>query len=126
MTTLVLVDSSGTNNPPPDLVIITEGATLDLDALGVAYTNVNVRAEVDGAVGSVTFALTGATANSQTESVGPYYLFGDATATRRRYAEHRRPHPGGHPVGERRGRRRGGDQPHGQLHRYVHTVGSNA
>lgn len=76
---LVLVDSSGTNNPPPDLVTIVNDMVIDLDGLGVASSNLNIRAEVDGSVGSVTFALTQATVRNQTESVAPYYLFGDTS-----------------------------------------------
>ena len=77
VTRFVLVDASSTN-VTVDATDIVEGATLDLDALGLVYSNVNVRGEADGTIGSMTFNLTGATTHNQTESVAPYYLFGDA------------------------------------------------
>lgn len=76
VTSFVLVDASSTN-ATVDLTTLTEGVAYDLDTLGVSFSNVNVRAETDGPVGSVRFALTGATTHNQTESVAPYYLFGD-------------------------------------------------
>jgi len=55
---------------------ISDGATIDLGALGV--TNINIRANTSpSTVGSVRFGLNG-NANAQTESSPPYALAGDS------------------------------------------------
>jgi len=52
-----------------------DGAKIDLESLPTQ--NLNVRAETNGAVGSVTFDLTGAESLNATENAAPYALFGD-------------------------------------------------
>ena len=73
ITSLILVK---TQPATEDVLTITEGMTIDLDALGLVASNLNVRAETDVPVGSVRFNLN-AGAHVQTESVAPYYLGGD-------------------------------------------------
>jgi uncharacterized protein YaiE (UPF0345 family) len=59
-----------------DLLTITNGAVLNIAALGT--NNLNIRANTNSApVGSVSFTLTGAAASSRTETAAPYALFGD-------------------------------------------------
>jgi uncharacterized protein YaiE (UPF0345 family) len=59
-----------------DLLTITNGAVLNIAALGT--NNLNIRANTNPAtVGSVSFTLTGAAPSSRTETVAPYALFGD-------------------------------------------------
>jgi hypothetical protein len=55
---------------------ITDGAEIDLAALPTS--NLSIRADVDGSVGSVVFDLSGAQSHQQTENVFPYALFGDS------------------------------------------------
>ncbi|TWU57091.1 Dockerin type I repeat protein [Rubripirellula tenax] len=66
-----LVDSDS----DADIVELTNGAVISLTEL--ARTTLNARATTNLAVGSVRFALSGATTKNQTESVAPYALFGD-------------------------------------------------
>lgn len=56
---------------------ITDGSEIDLDALSTG--NLSIRANVDSAVGSVVFELSGAESHQQTENVSPYALFGDSS-----------------------------------------------
>ncbi|MDO7852481.1 T9SS type A sorting domain-containing protein [Hymenobacter convexus] len=58
-----------------DLITLTPGMVLDLN--GLPTQNLNIRAEVDSPVGSVTFALSGAQAQAATENLAPYALFSD-------------------------------------------------
>lgn len=67
---LVLVNA----DTDEDLMVLTDGVLLDLSALPTR--NLNVRAEVEGSVESVTFALNGALS---VENHAPYALAGDAT-----------------------------------------------
>ena len=73
VTVFTLIDA-GSNQPIAAHDPLLDGATLDLTALP---SQLNVRADVDGAVGSVVFALTGAESQNQTENAAPYALFGD-------------------------------------------------
>ena len=50
-----------------------------MDALGVASTNLNIRAETDGGEESIVWSLTGETTRNATENNAEYYLFGDAS-----------------------------------------------
>ena len=59
-----------------DIGPLTNNATLNLNTLPT--TNLNVRAETSGTIGSVRFGYDG-NANYQTESVAPYALAGDAS-----------------------------------------------
>lgn len=59
-----------------DLTLLTNGAVFNLASIGTS--NLNVRATTSQQVGSVGFELTGATIHSQTETLAPYALFGDA------------------------------------------------
>jgi len=58
-----------------DIQTIANGAVLNLAALPTR--NLNIRANVAGAIGSVVFALSGAATQNQTESTAPYALFSD-------------------------------------------------
>jgi len=53
-----------------------DGDTVNLGADGA---QLSIRADVSGSPGSVTFALSGATANTQTENAAPYALDGDSS-----------------------------------------------
>ncbi|MEL6392819.1 MAG: hypothetical protein AAFR97_08685, partial [Bacteroidota bacterium] len=66
---LVLVNA----NTDSDIGQLEEGATIDLASTG---TNLNIRAEVSGPVGSVRFSYDGNN-NFQTENVAPYAFAGD-------------------------------------------------
>ncbi|MEM9556411.1 MAG: DUF5060 domain-containing protein [Acidobacteriota bacterium] len=70
-----LIDA-GADVPVAAHAPLQDGAVLDLSNLP---SGLNVRADVDGAVGSVTFDLSGADTQTQTESVAPYALFGDSS-----------------------------------------------
>ena len=71
VTTFVLVDADSNT----DLMTILEGAVIDLASLPT--TNLNIKANVGSNVESVAFSLSGAQANTRTENVPPYALFGD-------------------------------------------------
>ncbi|WP_051718763.1 hypothetical protein [Hymenobacter sp. IS2118] len=58
-----------------DLFVLTPGIVLDFGSLPTQ--NLNIRANVDMAVGSVTFALSGSQVHAGTENVVPYALFSD-------------------------------------------------
>ncbi len=69
VTGLVLVDAA----TDADIAPLTDGSTLDL---GTLPAGLNVRAEVGGAVKSVTFSLNNDSYH-RTENVAPFALFGD-------------------------------------------------
>ncbi|MEO1086194.1 MAG: DUF5060 domain-containing protein, partial [Acidobacteriota bacterium] len=73
VTSFTLIDA-GADQPVAAHDPLVDGAVLDLSTLP---TELSVRANVSGAVGSVEFDLSGAQSHSQTESVAPYSLFGD-------------------------------------------------
>jgi hypothetical protein len=73
VTGLYLVNANSDN----DIGLLTDGSVINLANL--ATSNLNVRAETSGTVGSVGFSLTGPSARNQTENVAPYALFGDAS-----------------------------------------------
>ncbi|MFW5748616.1 MAG: Ig domain-containing protein, partial [Chloroflexota bacterium] len=64
----VVVDA----NTEQDLFVLTEGMNIDLSR----HSSINIRAEVNGTVGSVRFSLND-TANYHVENVAPYALAGD-------------------------------------------------
>ena len=69
---LVLVDADSNQ----DIRVLGNGGVVNLAADGTAL---NIRADVNGSVGSVKFSLTGQEASAQTESVAPYALKGDSS-----------------------------------------------
>ncbi|HYP15610.1 MAG TPA: hypothetical protein VEQ65_00250, partial [Opitutus sp.] len=81
VTKLVLVDAAGQR----DLRELTPGSTISLSQDGAAL---NVRAEVNGAAGSVSFALNGSF--YRVENIAPYALGADDAGVYRAW----RPSPG--------------------------------
>jgi len=71
--TLINADS---DLPIAEFEPLVDGATIELENLPTQ--NLNIRADTDGAVGSVTFELSGAETVTNTESAAPYALFGDS------------------------------------------------
>ncbi|TWU28688.1 G8 domain-containing protein [Bythopirellula polymerisocia] len=69
---LVAADLEG----DPDISALTEGMVINLTTLPTP--NLNVRANANAETGSVGFNLSGPSPHTQTESVLPYALFGDA------------------------------------------------
>ncbi len=67
--------NADTNNPIAAHDPLRDAAELNLVDLPTG--NLNIRANVDATVGSVSFNLSGAQTQSQTESEAPYALFGD-------------------------------------------------
>jgi hypothetical protein len=74
VTSLTLINAA-TDQPIAGYDPIPAGATLNLAALPT--TQLNIRANVNGTVGSVRFVLSGAESATQTESTAPYALKGD-------------------------------------------------
>ena len=71
MTSFTLINA----DTDKDIQTIANGAVLNLATLPTR--NLNIRANVAGATGSVVFALSGAATQNQTESTAPYALFSD-------------------------------------------------
>jgi hypothetical protein len=60
-----------------DLIPLVNGTVFNMASIGTS--NLNVRATTSKPVGSVGFELTGPTTRSQSETIAPYALFGDAS-----------------------------------------------
>ena len=73
---LTLINSA-TDQPVAGFDPIAPGAVIDTTVLGFTIFNVRANVTVGTGIGSVVFALGGATAKNQTEGVAPYALFGD-------------------------------------------------
>lgn len=74
VTSFTLINADN-NSPVSAHDPIQNGAAIDLNSLPTQ--NLSIRANVNAAVGSVSFDLTGQQSHQQTESVAPYALFGD-------------------------------------------------
>ena len=69
-----LVDTSDQT----DIVVLSEGAELDLDNSNSSNFGFRVDTDSDASIGSVAISLSGAKSESSTENIAPYSLYGDS------------------------------------------------